>query len=58
MAYNREWDMGKEVWHEGGPWSGKGRDEDYGEKKRKFNGGVCGPLLRLFSDTRDSSDLG
>jgi hypothetical protein len=46
MAYNREWDMGKEVWHEGGSWSGKGRDEDYGEgKKRKFNGGVRRPFL-------------
>jgi hypothetical protein len=41
MAYNREWDMGKETWHDGGSWSGNGRDEDYGEaKKRKFNGGV------------------
>ena len=41
MAYNREWDMGKEAWHDGGSWSGNGRDEDYEEgKKRKFNGGV------------------
>jgi hypothetical protein len=49
MAYNREWDMGKEVWHEGGSWSGKGRDEDYGEgKKRKFNGGVRRSLLSPF----------
>ncbi|KAI0255384.1 hypothetical protein BJV78DRAFT_1358937 [Lactifluus subvellereus] len=44
MAYNREWDMGKETWHEGASWgavSGKGRDEDYGEgKKRKFNSGA------------------
>ncbi|KAI0303375.1 hypothetical protein B0F90DRAFT_1911376 [Multifurca ochricompacta] len=43
MAYNREWDMGKESWHETDSWgsgSGKGRDEDYGEgKKRKFNSG-------------------
>ncbi|KAI9433949.1 hypothetical protein H4582DRAFT_1983514 [Lactarius indigo] len=41
MAYNREWDMGKESWHDGGSWNtgpGKGRDDDYGEgKKRKFN---------------------
>ncbi|KAI9457796.1 hypothetical protein BJY52DRAFT_1187142 [Lactarius psammicola] len=41
MAYNREWDMGKESWHDGGSWGtgpGKGRDDDYGEgKKRKFN---------------------
>ena len=47
MAYNREWDMGKETWHDGGDsWSGNGRDEDYGEKKRKFNGGVRWLLLR------------
>ncbi|KAH9029099.1 hypothetical protein EDB85DRAFT_1968260 [Lactarius pseudohatsudake] len=41
MAYNREWDMGKESWHDGSSWGagpGKGRDDDYGEgKKRKFN---------------------
>jgi RNA-binding protein 5/10 len=41
MAYNREWDMGKDSWHDGGSWAagpGKGRDDDYGEgKKRKFN---------------------
>lgn len=55
MAYNREWDMGKEeAWHDGGSWSGNGRDEDYGEaKKRKFNGGVRRLLLRLFVNTRD-----
>ena len=45
MAYNREWDMGKESWNDGGSWgaaSGKGRDDDYGEgKKRKFNNAVC-----------------
>ncbi len=52
MAYNREWDMGKEAWHDGGSWSGKGRDEDYGEgKKRKFNGGVRRLFLRLFVNT-------
>jgi hypothetical protein len=35
--------MGKESWNEGGSWSGRGRDDDYGEgKKRKFNGGVLG----------------
>ncbi|KAI9508851.1 hypothetical protein F5148DRAFT_979244 [Russula earlei] len=52
MAYNREWDIGKEAWNEGGSWSGKGRDDDYGEgKKRKFNGGVVGlsSLLLLTS---------
>ena len=59
MAYNREWDMGKEVWHDGGSWSGKGRDDDYGEvKKRKFNSGVRGLLHPLFANTRDSSELG
>jgi hypothetical protein len=45
MAYNREWDMGKETWRDGDSWgagSGKGRDDDYGEgKKRKFNNTVC-----------------
>jgi hypothetical protein len=52
MAYNREWDMGKEAWHEGGSWSGKSRDDDYGEgKKRKFNGGVRAPLLHLLANT-------
>ncbi len=47
MAYNREWDMGKETWHEGDSWSGRGRDDDYGDgKKRKFNGGgVIVPFL-------------
>jgi hypothetical protein len=61
MAYNREWDMGKEeAWHDdGGPWSGNGRDEDYGEgKKRKFNGGVRRLLLRRFVNTRDSLRVG
>jgi hypothetical protein len=47
MAYNREWDMGKESWHDGGSWGvgpGKGRDDDFGEgKKRKFNNAVCNP---------------
>ncbi|KAH8980825.1 hypothetical protein EDB86DRAFT_3066766 [Lactarius hatsudake] len=45
MAYNREWDMGKESWNDGSSWGagpGKGRDDDYGEgKKRKFNNAVC-----------------
>jgi hypothetical protein len=59
MAYNREWDMGKEAWHDGGSWSGKGRDEDYGEgKKRKFNGGVRRLFLRLFVNTQDSLRAG
>jgi len=51
--------MGKEAWHDGGSWSGNGRDEDYGEgKKRKFNGGVRRLLLRLFVNTRDSLRVG
>lgn len=59
MAYNREWDMGKEAWHDGGSWSGNGRDEDYGEgKKRKFNGGVRRLLLRIFINTQDSLRVG
>lgn len=49
MAYNREWDKGKETWNEES-WSNdysargnvRGRDEEYyGEgKRRKFNDGV------------------
>lgn len=47
MAYNREWDQGKDNWGDGG-WGyegrnyGHGRDEDhYGDgKRRKFNNGV------------------
>jgi len=36
-------------WNDDGSWSCNGRDEDYGEaKKRKFNGGVRRLLLRLF----------
>jgi hypothetical protein len=37
--------MGKEAWHDGGSWSGRGRDDDYGDgKKRKFNDGVLVPI--------------
>ena len=52
MAYNREWDKGKDSWGEQ-PWNDhsarpnvRGRDEDYyGEgKRRKFNNGVCRQL--------------
>jgi hypothetical protein len=61
MAYNREWDMGKESWHEGGSWgsgSGKGRDEDYVEgKKRKFNSSVCKPFIFHLSLTYNASFL-
>lgn len=47
MAYNREWDRGKDSWNEnswndGSAGQVHGRDEDYyGEgKRRKFNNGV------------------
>ncbi|KAG5645840.1 hypothetical protein DXG03_005182 [Asterophora parasitica] len=47
MAYNREWDQGKDVWHEG-QWNGTDHrtnirpreDEHYGDvKRRKYNNG-------------------
>jgi len=51
--------MGKEAWHDGGSWPGKGRDEDYGEgRKRKFDGGVRQLFLCLFVNTRDSLRAG
>lgn len=49
MAYNREWDQGKDTWAANGQWddgssSGNVRERDddyYGEgKRRKFNDGV------------------
>lgn len=49
MAYNREWDQGKDAWNSNNQWNenpGAGyareREEDYhGEgKRRKFNDGV------------------
>ena len=52
MAYNREWDQGKETWNDSA-WNATGvgahvrpREEDYyGEgKRRKFNSGVCSQL--------------
>ncbi|KAJ8583547.1 hypothetical protein M405DRAFT_866953 [Rhizopogon salebrosus TDB-379] len=42
MAYNRDWDKGKDSWGDSGAWSGgRGRDDDsYGDgKRRKFNNG-------------------
>ncbi|KAK0197332.1 hypothetical protein F5146DRAFT_1099602 [Armillaria mellea] len=44
MAYNREWDRGKDPWAEGAQWSGAnvrpGEDDHFGDgKRRKFNGG-------------------
>lgn len=52
MAYNREWDQGKESWNDSA-WHAtsvgahvRPREEDYyGEgKRRKFNNGVCSQL--------------
>ncbi|TFK55301.1 hypothetical protein OE88DRAFT_1675028 [Heliocybe sulcata] len=53
MAYNREWDRGKDQWGDGGAWNDnsgrgniRGREEDYqGEgKRRKYNdGGYANP---------------
>ncbi|KAI0262876.1 hypothetical protein BC834DRAFT_1001141 [Gloeopeniophorella convolvens] len=42
MAYNREWDMGKEAWNENGSWGAKGGEGDYqvDARKRKFNNGA------------------
>lgn len=53
MAYNREWDRGKDSWMHSNQWSTqdsrptiRGREEDYtGDgKRRKFNNGVRGVL--------------
>jgi hypothetical protein len=55
MAYNREWDKGKDQWSDNTAWNAtdprtnvRGREEDYyGEgKRRKFNGGVSASALR------------
>lgn len=46
MAYNRDWDKGKDNWGDSGAWfadrGSRGRDDDsYGDgKRRKFNNGV------------------
>lgn len=47
MAYNRDWDKGKDSWGDSGAWTtdrgGRGWDDDYGDgKRRKFNNGVRG----------------
>ena len=55
MAYNREWDRGKDSWNDGYAWSGQDdrvvRDHDDGYsgdgKRRKFNNGVTWRLLIL-----------
>lgn len=59
MAYNREWDNGKDQWTDG-PWNNPAagmnhpRDEDYyGDgKRRKFNNGVSFVSLPLPSRSR------
>jgi len=62
MAYNRDWDKGKDSWGDGGAWftdrGGKGRDDDsYGDgKRRKFNNGVRG-LSVQSSESLPSSVL-
>lgn len=53
MAYNRDWDKGKDNWGDSGAWAtdrgGRGRDDDYGDgKRRKFNNGVRGPSVKLM----------
>ena len=49
MAYNRDWDKGKDYWPDQGYWPADGRgnvrgreDDYYGDgKRRKHNNGVC-----------------
>lgn len=53
MAYNRDWDKGKDSWGDSGAWTtdrgGRGWDDDYGDgKRRKFNNGVRGPSIELI----------
>ena len=57
MAYNREWDRGKDSWAHSNQWSTqdsratvRGREEDYtGDgKRRKFNNGVRGVLPTFY----------
>lgn len=55
MAYNREWDRGKDSWNDNS-WGGevrgnaRGRDDEYfGEgKRRKFNNGVRVLIVSLI----------
>ncbi len=54
MAYNREWDKGKDTWADGAQWSGANvrprEDDHFGDgKRRKFNGGVCILLILLLN---------
>jgi RNA-binding protein 5/10 len=57
MAYNREWDRGKDSWAHSNQWSTqdsratvRGREEDYtGDgKRRKFNNGVRGVFPTFY----------
>lgn len=57
MAYNRDWDKGKDHWSDQGYWPAdnrgnvRGREDDYSGdwKRRKYNNGVCVPPFVLFS---------
>lgn len=59
MAYNREWDRGKDQWGDTGSWNEaggrgniRGREDDYyGEgKRRKFNDGGHGNSSRSYDE--------
>lgn len=57
MAYNRDWDKGKDYWPDQGYWpvdnrgNARGREDDHSGdwKRRKYNNGVCVPPSILFS---------
>lgn len=63
MAYNRDWDKGKDNWGDSGAWfadpdrGGRGRDNDsYGDgKRRKFNNGVRALPAKQFSSSYSCS---
>lgn len=59
MAYNREWDQGKD-WHDPTVWTGHDgkanihqREDDYSAdgKRRKFNNGVRSMSCIIITDT-------
>lgn len=58
MAYNREWDRGKDTWNDQswndyqGRGNIRGREDDYyGEgKRRKFNDGVCYDITQTLCE--------
>lgn len=63
MAYNREWDRGKDNWDNPRHHNRDGDDDYYGDgKRRKFNNGVCPAAssrmltLNLHRDTRDMTN--